>query len=1230
MSFRAIKKYVWLLTVVTASYQISASQTCTLPSKIFLPLKDTVSTTGYGTAIDTDNGYLVAGALYHDSLQVYAGLAFIYKLTANNQWQRIATLAPSNPGKYTEFGTKVSISGTHIAIQATIYSDIGDHANQIYIFEKPNSGEWTSTTESYILSNPGGFDNTQLEFEINGDELITAIINIQSVDIKVYKFLNGVLALQQSLDGPEQASMYAHDWNLATGDNFFALGDGQTPNADGSYGAVFIYEKSGTYPTTPVKVTSAGPPLGDFVGFAHEITASHNTLFILGYTDKQGVPLQTLYVTERPVNGWTSTTLSPIAEWPGYTSLAYQLAANDQFVFVANASFTSINGIHKNPAGWSAPPTQFAITNLPSTTSIIGQQIQINGDHLVVGCPSRLVSVGAQMGKDFITDFYAPQQAWDQPNLPINQWLHIDWKSAIDDYFGISMDASATVLAVGASQDSKKGIYNGSVYLFDLTQTNASGQKIYSPELENYAGFGYSVAIEDSILLVTAPLKDSIAANGQTVFHNMGKTFAFRQTTHEWQYHSQLENPNPHSEASFGQHVAYHKGYAAVSEFANGTSETVGRVHLYKKDNAGYFHYLGTLQPAVEQRHCLFGSCILVSDSLIVVGSGGNAVGQDFQRQVYLYKKKGEWTSATEDARLTATDPGFGDLFGISVSMYNDYIVVGAPRSPGFDFSPFPRNYLITGAAYLYKKPAGGWKGTLYEMAKFTPRSPYDLENFGYSVAIDHNDIFIGAPGEFYRYNYSDHLTNTTNRFQPGKVFHYVKPANAEWTSNLPEKNIINPFEPEFLDGYGNNLLIKERNLLVSALLDDNASGFRAGSVQTLMQLPAIDSVNIQCSTTAPIKLSAFPKGGTWLVDGQPSSGTFNPALAGPGTHTLTYSVNGCTTQSAVKVVPDNYQVISKSPSSLLKCLGQSVPLQLNTNSNASTYRWYYKSTSSQSFQKIDSLKMQIQAAKPGYYEARISRGICPLVKEDFAVQDEPKVTLHLDAVLPVCAEVEQPLTATPAGGTWTGRGISAQGLFTSAGTADGNYSERYTLVTPAGCTYKDSLVVQIDRLKEPDLLFNNEKVCGSQPVTLRLSNVDNRSAVQWFSGLLQEIPGQNSTQLTVNQAGDYSASVTKYGCTKKTRTVNVQAAIDSVFVPNVITPNGDNQNDYFQIRSSGFDEMTLSVFNRYGNTLFETNDPQFQWPAPNVSTGIYYWHLKYLTCGGQVKEHKGWLQVVR
>ena len=51
-----------------------------------------------------------------------------------------------------------------------------------------------------------------------------------------------------------------------------------------------------------------------------------------------------------------------------------------------------------------------------------------------------------------------------------------------------------------------------------------------------------------------------------------------------------------------------------------------------------------------------------------------------------------------------------------------------------------------------------------------------------------------------------------------------------------------------------------------------------------------------------------------------------------------------------------------------------------------------------------------------------------------------------------------------------------------------------------------------------------------------------------------------------------------------------------SLFVPNAFSPNGDTHNDKFYVRGQNFEKISLVVYNRWGQKVFETQDPQFGW----------------------------------
>ncbi len=70
--------------------------------------------------------------------------------------------------------------------------------------------------------------------------------------------------------------------------------------------------------------------------------------------------------------------------------------------------------------------------------------------------------------------------------------------------------------------------------------------------------------------------------------------------------------------------------------------------------------------------------------------------------------------------------------------------------------------------------------------------------------------------------------------------------------------------------------------------------------------------------------------------------------------------------------------------------------------------------------------------------------------------------------------------------------------------------------------------------------------------------------------------------------------------------------------LPNAFTPNGDGQNDLFKPFPFCFiDRVEINVFNRWGQVVFTTNDPQINWNGTNLQgkeleDGTYYYTCRY------------------
>jgi len=80
--------------------------------------------------------------------------------------------------------------------------------------------------------------------------------------------------------------------------------------------------------------------------------------------------------------------------------------------------------------------------------------------------------------------------------------------------------------------------------------------------------------------------------------------------------------------------------------------------------------------------------------------------------------------------------------------------------------------------------------------------------------------------------------------------------------------------------------------------------------------------------------------------------------------------------------------------------------------------------------------------------------------------------------------------------------------------------------------------------------------------------------------------------------------------------------------IPNVITPNGDTENEYFFIpKLDLYPENSLKIINRWGEQVYEKINYTNDWNANGLQTGVYYYSL-YLV--RNKKRMNGWVQVLK
>ncbi len=88
------------------------------------------------------------------------------------------------------------------------------------------------------------------------------------------------------------------------------------------------------------------------------------------------------------------------------------------------------------------------------------------------------------------------------------------------------------------------------------------------------------------------------------------------------------------------------------------------------------------------------------------------------------------------------------------------------------------------------------------------------------------------------------------------------------------------------------------------------------------------------------------------------------------------------------------------------------------------------------------------------------------------------------------------------------------------------------------------------------------------------------------------------------------------------------------IYVPNTVTPDCDDFNcGFLEVHSScSLNDFNIKIFNRWGELLFESDDPEnkFDSGPKEIQDGTYFWKIEAVFCNGKEFEGDGYFHVLR
>ena len=189
---------------------------------------------------------------------------------------------------------------------------------------------------------------------------------------------------------------------------------------------------------------------------------------------------------------------------------------------------------------------------------------------------------------------------------------------------------------------------------------------------------------------------------------------------------------------------------------------------------------------------------------------------------------------------------------------------------------------------------------------------------------------------------------------------------------------------------------------------------------------------------------------------------------------------------------------------------------------------------------------------------------------------------------------------------------------------ATGTYS--LTATNICGETVSDEITITYTNPLELDFDFVDLLPCSGE---VELSLVSDATSFQWSTG-------ETTSSIFVNAIGTYQVAVNN-GCVSGVDSVEVfPQPINDILIPNAFTPDGDGVNDFFGVEVNCNELMSfeIKIYNRWGQLVFEGNDPSMQWDGtfeeqPMTSDVLVYF-VNYVLSNGEVVQDHGDVTLIR
>jgi gliding motility-associated-like protein len=217
----------------------------------------------------------------------------------------------------------------------------------------------------------------------------------------------------------------------------------------------------------------------------------------------------------------------------------------------------------------------------------------------------------------------------------------------------------------------------------------------------------------------------------------------------------------------------------------------------------------------------------------------------------------------------------------------------------------------------------------------------------------------------------------------------------------------------------------------------------------------------------------------------------------------------------------------------------------------------------------------------------------------------------------------------TPYTYQWSNSGIN-NGDSTFA-CAAGIYT--VTITDAVGCTATHSATVYNDIIPVASYTANPASpVTPGQLINLTSTSTISSGSITSTVWTYGDGNGASGTPVShsYTSAGTFPITLVVTGSSGCADTLQFTYIVDAVIeIPNVITPNGDNVNEFLKFKNlEVFNSNNIIIYNRWGKKIYEQDNYKNDWSGGGYNDGTYFFILSIPEATPNI--YKGYFQLIR